>query len=1006
MLLNCHSYYSLRYGTLSVEQILNLVKENGYREFVLTDINNTAMCVDAVRQAAQLGIKPMIGVDFRNGIKQQYVGIAKNNNGLKELNIHVSYHLHKELDFSIIAPEFENAYVIYPFATYTGWSLRNNEYIGVSINDLKRLPFTKLKINENKLVIMQPITFLNKRGFNAHRLLRAIHNNVLLSRLPLSEQTSPDEIILERSKLLEAYKEYPQLIEATQELLDSCQITVEFGKFANKNLTHYTGTMKGDMKLLRDESYAGLRYRYGDDVELNVLERLEKELRIIEQMKFASYFLINWDIVKYAQSKNYYYVGRGSGSNSIVAYLLRITDVDPIKLDLYFERFINPFRSNPPDFDIDFSWTDRDDITDYIFSRFGKNGCAALVGTYTTFQSDSVLRELGKVFGLPPNEIDQLQRENDLKKVDEIGKLVLYYSNYIKGFPSNFSIHASGILISQEPVNTYVSTFMPPKGYPTTHFSMLEAEDIGLYKFDILSQRGLGKIKDCLDIVKQNHHVDIDIHDMKPIMDDEKVKRLLRIGNAIGCFYVESPGMRMLLCKLQADDYLRLVAASSIIRPGVAKSGMMREYILRYRDEKLRKKAEEALPELYKILEETYGVMVYQEDVIKVAHSFAGLTLAEADYLRRGMSWKFKQRNEFNRVQEQFFNNCYEKGYNEKVITDIWNQIESFANFAFSKGHSASYAVESYQALYLKAYYPIEYMAATLNNGGGFYRAQVYLHEATLHGATLELPCINKSDLLCRVYDKTIYLGFNMINGLEKSTMELILQAREQEGDFKDLPDFTKRVPASVDQICLLIRAGTFKFTQKSKQTLLWDVYSLLTPYTKKKPAKELFHVETTEYTLPELQENKYDGIFDEMELFGFTRELPFNLLKEELPSTLKAADFKNHLGQIVSIVGFMVNIKTAYTSKGDKMYFGTFYDIDGQWIDTVHFPQVAKAFPFTGPGCYLIKGKVTHEFDFYSLEVVEQKRLQYVDRDSAKHMKKDNANMNDGRYANKQQAN
>jgi DNA polymerase III subunit alpha len=999
MLTNCHSQYSLKYGTLSIEQMLNLIKENGYSEFVLTDINNTAMCVDAVRQAAEIGLKPIIGIDFRNGIQQQYVGIAKNNIGLKELNIHVSHHLHNETDFATIAPEFENAYVIYPFATYTGWNLRDNQYIGVSINDLKRLPFTKLKINEDKLVVMQPLTFLNKRGFNAHRLLRAIHNNVLLSRLPVSEQTSPDEIIHERSKLLEAFKDYPVLIKTTQELLDSCHITVEYGKFANKNLTHYTGTMKTDMELLRNESYAGLQYRYGDDIELNVLDRLEKELRIIEQMKFASYFLINWDIVKYAQSKGYYYVGRGSGSNSIVAYLLLITDVDPIDLDLYFERFINPFRSNPPDFDIDFSWTDRDDMTDYIFQRFGKNGCAALVGTYTTFQSDSVLRELGKVFGLPPNEIDALQREADLKKVDEIGKLVLYYSDFIKGFPSNFSIHASGILISQEPVTTYVSTFLPPKGYPTTHFSMLEAEDIGLYKFDILSQRGLGKIKDCLDIVKQNHNVDIDIHDMKPILNDERIKTSLRSGNAIGCFYVESPGMRMLLCKLQADDYLRLVAASSIIRPGVAKSGMMREYILRYRDEKLRKKAEDALPELYKILEETYGVMVYQEDVIKVAHSFAGLSLAESDYLRRGMSWKFKQRNEFFRVRQQFFDNCYEKGYNEKVITDIWNQIESFANFAFSKGHSASYAVESYQALFLKAYYPIEYMAATLNNGGGFYRAQVYLQEAIMHGATLELPCINKSDLICRVYDRAIYLGFNMINGLEKHTMELIMNAREQEGEFKDLPDFTKRVPASVDQLCLLIRAGTFKFTGKSKQTLLWDVYSLLTPYTKKQPDKELFHVETAEYKLPVLQKNKYDEIFDEMELFGFTRELPFNLLKDELPSTLKATDFKQHLGQIITIVGFMVNIKTTQTSKGDKMYFGTFYDLDGQWIDTVHFPQVAKAFPFTGPGCYVIKGKVTHEFDFYSLDVVEQKRLQYVDRDSAKHMKKDNTNMRDGRY-------
>ena len=330
----------------------------------------------------------------------------------------------------------------------------------------------------------------------------------------------------------------------------------------------------------------------------------------------------------------------------MVAYLLRITDVDPIELDLYFERFINPSRSNPPDFDIDFSWTDRDDITRYIFERFG-NKKTALLATYSTFQRDAVRRELGKVFGLPPAEIDRLQaiRDKDDPSIDHIGRLVLNYSELIEGFPSHLSIHASGILISEKPIHCYSATNFPPKGYPTTQFSMLEAEDIGLYKFDILSQRGLGKIKDALGLVKQNRNIDIDIHDIENFKADEKVKQLLSVGKCIGCFYIESPGMRMLLAKLKADDFLRLVAASSIIRPGVSKSGMMREYILRFRNLSAREKAQKEIPELYDLLKETYGVMVYQEDVIKIAHFFAGLTLAEADYLRRGMSWKFKQRN-------------------------------------------------------------------------------------------------------------------------------------------------------------------------------------------------------------------------------------------------------------------------------------------------------------------------------------------------------------------------
>ena len=288
--------------------------------------------------------------------------------------------------------------------------------------------------------------------------------------------------------------------------------------------------------------------------------------------------------------------------------------------------------------------------------------------------------------------------------------------------------------------------------------------------------------------------------------------------------------MRMLLAKLQADDYLRLVAASSIIRPGVAKSGMMREYILRYRNEERRKKAKEELPQLYEILEETYGVMVYQEDVIKVAHYFAGLTLAEADYLRRGMSWKFKQRNEFWVVKENFFSNCRKKNYSEKVIEDIWNQIESFANYAFSKGHSASYAVESFQALYLKAYYPLEYMVATLNNGGGFYRQELYVHEARLHGGEITAPCVNNSYALCSIQNKKIYLGFNMVAGLEQQCITKLLNERDQNGTYNTLYDFIKRTDISLEQLRLLIRAGAFNFTGKNKRELLWDAHTYINP--------------------------------------------------------------------------------------------------------------------------------------------------------------------------------
>jgi DNA polymerase III subunit alpha len=982
MLLNCHTYYSFGYGTLSTEELLKEVAAKGYSSFVLSDINNTSACIDAVRMSEKLGLKPILGIDFRNGISQQYVEIARNNEGFNELNIHLTQHLHEKKDFDAIAPEFSNCYVIYPLQAYKGWKLREHEFIGVAVNDIMRLSLSKDKSQFDKMVIMQPVTFIEKKHFNAHRLLRAINLNLLLSQLPKSEQTTPDEVMPKKDELYSAFEEYPALIANTERILNDCTISFEYGKFSNKNLKHYTGSAEGDLELLRTECEKGLKYRYENPSE-TVLKRMDMELQVIGQMNFASYFLINWDIIQYAQSKDYYYVGRGSGANSMVAYLLRITDVDPIELDLYFERFINPSRSNPPDFDIDFSWTDRDDITRYIFERFGYKK-TALLGSYNTYQHDAVIRELGKVFGLTPEHIDKLQSLDDIKKADTLGKYVLTYSKLIQGFPNHLSIHSSGILISEEPITHYSATFIPPKGYPTTQFSMLEAEDIGLYKFDILSQRGLGKIKDALDIIKKNKGVAIDIHDIQKFKTDQKVQGLLKLGKCIGCFYIESPAMRMLLAKLRADDYLRLVAASSIIRPGVSKSGMMREYILRYRDESVREKARKEIPELYKLLEETYGVMVYQEDVIKVAHFFAGLSLAEADYLRRGMSWKFKQRNEFALVRGNFFKNCQEKGYAWETVLKIWNQIESFANYAFSKGHSASYAVESFQALYLKAYFPLEYMVATLNNGGGFYRTELYVHEARMHDGKIFPPCVNNSSSLCEIVDDRIYLGLNRIAGLENNVVNEITAERSRNGLFQNLEDFTKRVAISIEQLRLLIRIGAFQFSGKNKKELLWEAYSLIQPAKKTYPEKELFDVHAKKYVLPELTNKWQDNAFDEIELLGFSLCSPFNLVQGEVPSKLTAKELHDKIGKIIEIVGYLVTTKNTSTSNGDRMYFGTFIDSDGNWIDTVHFPQAARQYRFQGSGCYALKGIVKEEFDFLYVEVEQMHRLATINVDNS----------------------
>ncbi|WP_271783093.1 DNA polymerase III subunit alpha [Aquimarina algiphila] len=980
MYLNCHSYYSLRFGTFSETDLLTLAEENNIKCLALTDINNTSACLNFIRKAKEYKIKPIIGVDFRNNHQPLYIGLAKNNEGYKELNDFLSYHSHEKINFPETAPVFKQAYIIYPIQKVISLNkteFLTNEFIGVSITEISKLRLSRLKSLEHKLVILQPVTFRNKKDFNAHRLLRAIDNNILLSRLPETQQACFSEKMIPYHEIEEKFSEFDFIIKNTIAIQKNCTIDFDFSK--NKpslNQKTYTGTIEEDNTLLRELCQKELLYRYPNPKQ-EVLDRLEKELSLITKMQFVSYFLINWRIISYAQSKGYYYVGRGSGANSIVAYLLRITDVDPIELDLYFERFINTHRTSPPDFDIDFSWKDRQDITRFIFEEFDN---VALLGTYITFHYKGAVRELGKVFGLPKFEIDKLSEgDYDYNTLDHIHKLVIIYSNLVQGIPNYLSIHASGILISEHPLHFYSATDLPPKGFPTVHYDMIIAEDLGLYKFDILGQRGLAKIKDAIKIIKYNQPevADFDIHDISRFKKDPKINTLIKEAKCLACFYVESPAMRMLLSKLKTDNYLGLVAASSIIRPGVAKSGMMREYILREHDIERRKKSH---PIMLDLMNETYGIMVYQEDVIKVAHFFAKLTLDEADVLRRGMSGKFRSRKEFKDVKEKFINNCKNEGYKESLIHEIWNQVASFAGYAFPKGHSASYAVESYQSLFLKAYFPLEYLVATLNNGGGFYRPEIYLHEAEMLGATIQTPCINTSNHEHTIIDKNIFLGLMILRNLDLKTTQTILTDRNQNGPYTSLDNFIDRVQISIEQISILIKIEAFRFTEKNKHELLWEAHFKINgALTQQHNQPLLFKEKRTEYKLPELKTSELETAFEQIESFGFPLSGYYKILASPPKNKNSANQLYKYTNKFIDIYGYLIAMKNTKTHSGKRMAFGTFLDQFGNIFDTVIFPKTQERYRLKGRGIYRIYGKVVEEFNFLSIEVIKIIKQDYI---------------------------
>ena len=497
-----------------------------------------------------------------------------------------------------------------------------------------------------------------------------------------------------------------------------------------------------------------------------------------------------------------------------------------------------------------------------------------------------------------------------------------------------------------------------------------------LEKLDILSQRGIGHIEECAHLVRENKGKDIDVHRVQEFKNDDKINLRLYNGEATGCFYIESPAMRGLLKKLHCDNYLTLVAASSIIRPGVAKSGMMKEYIKRYHNPDF----EYLHPIMEQHLGETFGVMVYQEDVIKIAHHFAGLDLADADILRRAMAGKFRSNKEFDCIQHKFFSNCKERGYSLELTAEVWRQIASFAGYAFPKAHSVSYAVESYQSLYLKTYFPHEFIVAVINNFGGFYRTWVYVNEAKKLGAIVHPPCVNKSKFFTCIYNKEIYLGFVHVQNLESKIVDQMLEERKKNGPYLSLFDFTQRVHITKEQLIILIRLDALRFTGKNKKELLWEAHQLLKQVKTTVVHLSLFHEAPVQYQLPQLTQNFVEDVYDEIELLNFpVSHSLFDLLETKYRGDIQAKELYSNIGKTVRILGNLVTIKNVRTIKKEWMHFGCFIDTDGDFFDVVNFPDSLKKYPYRGKGIYLVQGKVVEEFDFPSIEVHKMAKLPLV---------------------------
>jgi len=973
MYLNCHSFHSLRYGTIPLEELIAHAVRCGVKAMALTDINTVTGIYDFIKGCEAVNIKPIIGMEFRSEHKLRFIGLAKNAEGLAEMNRFLTRHNFEDTALPLAAPDFEDTFVIYPLENAPP-VLRENEYIGIRPEQLQKLILSNWKERQEKMVILQPVTFRSKKEYKLHKILRAIDLNVIMSRLTPSDFCKDSEVMVDVQRILDCYGQYPAIIANTEKIIEECHFEFDFKTPKNKKF--YTNNQEDDIALLATLAKQGLEWRYGKN-NAEAKSRMARELAVIDRLEFSGYFLITWDIIRYSISCGFLHIGRGSGANSIVAYCLGITDICPLELDLYFERFLNVNRKSPPDFDIDWSWKERDTILEYIFSRYGYNH-VAFCGTNVEFKYKSIFREVGKVFGLPKEELDVLAKNPmQLHPTNEVVREVQQYGMLLEKYPNQRSMHSCGILISEEPITNYTPLEMPPKGFPIVLFDMHTAEDIGLEKFDILSQRGIGHIDDSVKLIEKNRGIRLNIRDTSISKNEIQCNKFLGQGRTIGCFYIESPAMRGLLRRLNCDNYKTLVAASSIIRPGVAQSGMMKEYIFRHNHPD---KFEYFHPVFQEQLGETYGIMVYQEDVIKIALHYGGLPAADGDILRRAMSGKGRSKSALQKVKNDFFASCAKQGHPVKLSEEIYRQIESFAGYSFCKAHSASYAVESYQSLYLKVFYPVEFMVAVINNQGGFYRTEVYIHEAKMSGAVIHNPCVNKSESETTLYGTDVYLGFMHLERLEAKTAILIQTERENNGEYKSLEDFINRIPIGIEGIQILIFIGAFRFTGKTKNQLLVIARLILVNFKPENRNLMLIEEPVKEYTLPALERSQFEDAFDEIELLSFPVSCsPFDLLETKYRGDVMAKDLIKHHKKTVRMLAYLIARKHVPTKMG-AMYFGTWIDANGEFFDTAHFTGSLKEYPFKGGGCYLLLGNVEVDYHFPTITITKMEKMPFIE--------------------------
>jgi DNA polymerase III subunit alpha len=1015
--LHLHTQYSLLDGACRIPEILSLATQYKMDSLAITDHGNMFGAIDFYMEAQKSGIKPIIGCEVYvapgSRLDKASVGIedasyhlillCRDETGYHNLMKLVSlayvegFYYRPRIDKEVLSQlsagligmtaclkgeipvmlqqrRFNDA--LKAADTFHNIFGKNNFYLEIQENSIPEQRIVNeglIKLSKElnlPLVATNDVHYLNKNRAASHEALLCIQTQNTLDNPNRMKFQTNEFYFKSPQEMKTLFKETPEAITNTLEISQRCNLELAFNKVHLPKYEPPVGETKEEF--LKQLCETGLKERFRE-ITPQIKDRLEHELKIIKDMGFVSYFLIVWDFIHYAKSKDIPVgPGRGSAAGSLVSFLLGITDIDPLKYGLLFERFLNPDRLGLPDIDIDFCYERRQEVIDYVTNKYGQENVAQII-TFGTMQARAVVRDVGRVMSIAYADVDRLAKmippdpsltlkdalesEAELKNMyrndPQITKLIDIALS-LEGLNRHASVHAAGVVIADKPLNNYMPIFKTGDDQITSGYSMGILEKIGLLKVDFLGLRTLTVVSETVKLIKKTLGKEIDIRALS--LDDKNTYKLLASARTIGVFQVESSGMRDLLKKLEPSRFEDIVALLALYRPGPIGSGMLDDFIQRKHN---RVPIKYDHKKLEPILKETYGIMVYQEQIMQIASSLGGFSLSEADLLRRAMSKKIPEVMEKQRVK--FISGCLRNEISSSTANKIFDLIEYFSGYGFNKSHSTAYALISYRTAYLKANYPVEFMSALLTSErDNTDKIVEYVNEASHMGLEVLPPDINESEVLFNVVDqKTIRFGLLAVKNVGEGAAESIVQARIQ-SKFASLQDLCQRIDlrlANRKVLEALIKCGAMDLFNMSRAQMFASLDIILesASRTQKEKAKGQISFfdqglsdnafKHTQTDIPHVKE------WPEPQLLAFEKEMigfyisghPLSRYAKQLKhfASSSIGNILQHKDQDeVKIVGLIAKIKQTTTrAKQEKMAILKIEDLEGV-VEGLVFPR------------------------------------------------------------------